>query len=93
MDNVRARGFVPEKIVVSTILDPYLPLRALAAYSGLSVRTLRSLIDRLPDEALPAYRVGAKILVRRSEFDAFMARRRAQGRPSLARAIKALGLS
>ena len=51
--------------------DTYLSLRALAAYAGLSVRTLR---DRLahPTQPLPHYRVGCKILVKRSEFDAWM---------------------
>jgi len=54
-------------------MNSYLPLKALAAYSGLSVRTLR---DRLTDAAhpLPHYRIGGKVLVRRSEFDAWAAR-------------------
>jgi excisionase family DNA binding protein len=51
--------------------DGYLSLKALAAYAGLSVRTLR---DRLRDGArpLPCYRVGGKVLVRRSEFDSWI---------------------
>ena len=51
--------------------DAYLSLRTLAGYSGLSVRTLR---DRLVHAAhpLPRYRVGGKILVKRSEFDEWM---------------------
>lgn len=36
---VQVRGILPERIVLSTALDPYLPLRALATYSGLSTRT------------------------------------------------------
>lgn len=61
-----------ERVVVSTTLDPFLPLRALAAYSGLSVRKLR---EHLTDPAhpLPYYRVGGKILVRRGEFDEWIA--------------------
>ena len=49
----------------------YVSLKALAAYSGLSVRTLR---DYLRDRTrpLPHYRIGGKILVRRSEFDAWV---------------------
>jgi hypothetical protein len=86
------RGFLPEKVVISTTLDPYMSLRALAAYSSLSVSTLRTYIDRFPDEALPCYRVGGKILVRRGEFDTWMQAFRAHGRPSLAKAVKALGL-
>ena len=81
-----------ERIQVSVPLDPYLGLKALATYSGLSVRTLRSHLDGQPDVALPCYRVGGKILVRRSEFDAWIAQYRSRGRPSLAAAVKALGL-
>lgn len=52
--------------------DAYLPLRALAAYSGLSVRTLRGyLVD--PSRPLAHYRIGGKILVRRTDFDAWAA--------------------
>lgn len=57
-----------EHAVISSSLDPFLSLVTLAAYSGLSVRTLRNHLRRrvLP---LPHYQVGGKILVRRSEFD------------------------
>ena len=80
--------------MVSTVLDPYLSLRALASYSGLSVRTLRSFIDRPPDQALPCYRVSAKLLVRKSEFDQWMKQFGPyRGRPSLTQAIHELGLS
>ena len=48
--------------------DPYLALRTLAAYGGLSVRTLRSYLTH-PSTPLPHYRIGGKILVRRSEYD------------------------
>jgi len=53
-------------------LDPYLPLRELVAYSGLSLRSLRrALADRR--HPLPHYRLGTKkILIRRSEFDRWM---------------------
>jgi len=85
---------LPEQIVVSTVLDRYIPLKALASYSGLSVRTLRALIDKSPAQALPVYRVAAgKILVRRSEFDAWMAQYRTKGRLGLVRALRELGLS
>jgi hypothetical protein len=56
--------------------DPYLGLAALGRVCGMSIRTLR---DRIHDAVtpLPAYRVGrGKLLVRRSEFDAWMAKRR-----------------
>lgn len=89
----QVRGVLAERVVVSVPLDPFLPLKALADYSGLSVRTLRGFIERLPDEALPCYRLPGKILVRRSEFDAWIAHYRARGRPSLTRALQDLGLS
>ena len=54
-----------------TLADPYLDLRGLAEYSTLSLRTLaRHLGD--PTRPLPHYKVRGKILVRRSEFDAWM---------------------
>jgi hypothetical protein len=55
-----------------------LSLRALSAYSGLSVRKLRDHLDN-PAHPLPFYRVVGKILVRRSEFDAWMAHYRQRG--------------
>ena len=93
MENARAKGLIPEKVVISTSTDPYMSLRALADYSSLSVRTLHTFINKAPAEALPVYRItGGKLLVRRSEFDAFMARYRTTGRPSLTKAINELGL-
>lgn len=73
------RGILAERIVVSTPLDPFFPLRALATYSGLAVRTLRMHLDDA-GHPLPHYRVGGKILVRRSEFDAWVAAYRRVGR-------------
>ncbi len=51
--------------------DGYLSLRALSVYGGLSVRTLRGYLTH-PARPLPHYRVGGKILVKRSEFDAWI---------------------
>lgn len=75
----QVRGVLAERVVVSTFLDPFLSLRALAGYSGLSVRMLRYCLDD-PGHPLPCYRVNSKILVRRSEFDAWMAAHRQRGR-------------
>jgi excisionase family DNA binding protein len=67
-------------------------LKALAVYSGLSVRKLRQLIDRDAANALPAYRVDGRVLVRRSEFDDYIARYRVSGRPGVIAALKEIGL-
>jgi hypothetical protein len=80
----QVRGVLAERVVVSTPLDPFLSLLALATYSGLSRRKLR---DYLTDAAhpLPCYRIGGKIVVRRSEYDAWAARYRQVGSPDLGR--------
>lgn len=56
----------------------YLPLKSLAQYGGLSVRTLRGYLIH-PAHPLPHYRIGGKILVKRSEFDAWAQRFREAG--------------
>ena len=69
----RPRLVVVEEIALASATDPYLGLRALSTYSGCSVRWLR---DRLTDVAhpLPCFRLpGGKILVRRSDFDGWIA--------------------
>jgi len=71
-----------EQIIVSVPLDPYLSLKALATYSGLSVRKLRNCL-RHPRHPLPHYRVDGKILIRRSEFDVWIAAYRRVGDPDV----------
>jgi excisionase family DNA binding protein len=61
--------------------DRYLSIRSLSAYAGMSVRTLRALLVRR-HAPLPHYRIGGKILVRRSEFDQWAAEFRVV-RPSI----------
>lgn len=80
----QVRGVLAERMVVSSALDPFLSLRALAAYSSLSVRTLRGHVTDLA-HPLPCYRLGAKILVRRSEFDTWMLQHRHVGSADVAR--------
>lgn len=58
-------------VVLNTALDPFLSLKALATYGSMSVRKLRGYLDS-PSHPLPHYRVGGKIVVRRSEFDAWI---------------------
>jgi hypothetical protein len=72
------RGVLAERVFVSTELDPYLALRALAAYSGVSVRKLRDVLAD-PAHPLPHYRIGGKVVVRRSEYDTWAARLRRVG--------------
>jgi hypothetical protein len=68
-----------ERMVLTSPADPYLDLRALATYSNLGVRKLRDCLSD-PAHPLPCYRVGGKLLVRRSEFDAWIAAYRQRGR-------------
>jgi hypothetical protein len=84
---------VVERVMLTTPADPYLSLTALADYSGLSARTLRTFLHRNPPaQALPCYRLAGKILVRRSDFDRYMQQYHSQGRPALVRTIRRLGL-
>lgn len=87
MGQDRPRLAVIEGIEVTTPLDPYLTLRSLASYSGCSIRWLR---DRLTDchHALPCYWLpGGKVLVRRSEFDGWLAQYRRVGMPEVNRVV------
>jgi hypothetical protein len=79
---------VPD-LAIAMPLDPYLTLRALAAYSGCSTRWLRERLTCLT-HPLPHYRVNGKILVRRSEFDTWMAPFRQLGSPVREAAVAAL---
>jgi len=83
-----------DRVTATVPLDPYLSLKALASYAGVSVRQLREYLVNppLPRDAgipipppMPHYRLGSRIVVRRSEFDRWMAAFRA--RPSEARAF------
>lgn len=83
----RPRLAVVEALTLTSPADPYLSLRALAQYSGCSVRWLR---DRLtdPHHPVPCYRLpGGKILVRRSEFDGWLVRYRRVGHEQVARVV------
>lgn len=59
--------------LIGAVEDAYLPLSALSAYSGLSVRTLRGRLHD-PEGPLPHFRIGGKILVRKSDYDAWALR-------------------
>lgn len=64
----RSSSTLPDEERAPTVGDRYLSLRSLATYAGVSVRTIRGFLVRR-HEPLPHYRIGGKILVRRSEFD------------------------
>jgi hypothetical protein len=83
----RPRLAVLDQIELSTPLDPYLALRALAIYCGCSVKWLRQRLAD-PTHPLPCYRVAGKILVRRSEFDAWIERFRQIGDRELGRLLR-----
>jgi len=75
----QVRGVFAERVIISTALDPFLSLRALSAYSNIGVRKLRDHLED-PSHPLPHYRVGGKILIRVSEFNAWITTYRHQGR-------------
>jgi len=66
---------VVDQVQLSVALDPWLSLRALGSYCSMCRRTLQALIND-PRDPIPSYRVGGRVLVRRSEFDVWMTRRR-----------------
>jgi hypothetical protein len=82
----RARELMAEQVIIRTDLDPFLSLKALVGYSGLSMRKLRAYLKD-PIRPLPHYRVGGKILVRRLEFDAWIATYRQGGDSDVERIV------
>ena len=83
---VEATDGVARVQAVAIVDDHYMSLKALARYSGLSIRTLRAHIAD-PAHPLPYYRPSGrsagKVLVRRSEFDRWMASHRVEGDAAL----------
>jgi lambda repressor-like predicted transcriptional regulator len=69
--------------------DAYLSLRTLSSYSGLSIRTLRSYLNHMTHSP-PCYRIGGKVLVRRSEYDFWASRFRARVAPAVDRVVDVL---
>jgi hypothetical protein len=54
---------------MDTSSDKYFDLKSLSEYSSLGVPTLR---DHIRSEGLPHFKVKGKILVKQSEFDAWL---------------------
>jgi len=82
----QVRGVLAERVVISSALDPFLSLQALATYSSLSRRKLRDYLTD-PIHPLPCYRIGGKILVRRSEYDAWAVSYRQVGQADVDRVV------
>ena len=66
---------VVEHVAMTTIWDPLMDVRGLAAYSTLSPRLLQDLLVDV-DDPIPSYRVRNRVLIRKSDFDAWLSRRR-----------------
>jgi excisionase family DNA binding protein len=60
---------------IEAIAPEWMGLKQLTRYANISERTLRTWIHA-PVDPLPAVRLAGKILVRRSELDAWLQRRR-----------------
>ncbi len=82
----RPKLVVVEGITLSSPADPYLDLKSLSAYTGLSRRKLHDLL-RDPAHPLPCYRIGGKIVVRRGEYDAWALHYRQVGNPDVERIV------
>jgi hypothetical protein len=91
-DSVVADPIEPRMGDLDVSRDEYLTLEQLRNYAKLSERTLRNYLSLPPAAALPCYRPGRKVLVKRTEFDAWFAQYRQRGRPVLARVLRELGL-
>lgn len=67
----RVNRMAPRDVADLAVDDRYFGIAALAHYSGLSQHTIRKyLID--PTRPLKHYRVGGRLLVKKSEFDRWM---------------------
>ena len=64
-----------------------LSLEKLSAYSGISVRTLRTFLKDDPIDPMPHYRPRGKIYVRLGEFNAWMAKQRGDSKQDLDRRV------
>lgn len=71
-------------------MTEYLSLRALAGYSGLSLSTIRRRMAD-PFNPIPTHRVGRRVLVRRTEFDAWLDAQRRNTRATIDEKLADLG--
>jgi excisionase family DNA binding protein len=72
--------------------DEYLTLAELAKYAKVSPRLIRRWLALPPGTALPCYRPGRRVVVRRSEFDAWFQQYRSRGSRALTATLRELGI-
>ena len=72
---------IPDNIAETaiTLKDQYLDLKGLSAYSAVSVGSLRDYVKT----GMPHFKLKGKILVKRSEFDAWLERYRVNKKQDL----------
>jgi excisionase family DNA binding protein len=71
----------------------YLSVRDAARYRSLSVRTIRAMLARATSDAVPCWRVGRRVLIKKSELDAYLDNYRVSGRPGVSQALREVGLA
>ncbi len=79
---------VIEAVTIQADLDPFLSLKGLSGYASLCRRTLQDLVND-PHDPIPSFRVGSKVLVKKSAFDMWMSRRRNSKAQALTRLAQA----
>jgi Helix-turn-helix domain len=92
-ENAKGRRAADARAVTTSTADPFMSLRVLSEYSGISRSGLLRAVKASPERALPCYVIGRKILVRRSEFDRWAEGYRTRGRPKVAKALARMGLA
>jgi excisionase family DNA binding protein len=71
---------------MTSIDDKWMGIAELVEHSSLSDKTIRRYIAAREDP-LPSHRVGGRVLVKRSEFDAWVSRKPARKAPAVKRAM------
>jgi hypothetical protein len=90
---VLLRGFIDRVTIQVPAPETFVSLRALASLSGVSVKSLRRYPELPGHRALPCYRLpGAKIVIKISDWQAWVEQFRVIGRPGVDSILKDLGL-
>jgi excisionase family DNA binding protein len=75
---------------VTTVTDRFMDLQEVAAYTRLSVRTLRRHLTGSTGSPLRSYHVGGKVLLRKSELDAWIESHERRPSASVANTLRVL---